>query len=157
MPARPFLSASLIIAITIVNIIKTTDGKFLDTCQKVAKEYPEVQFDDWYIDIMTAKLLDDKRRRDFKVVVLPNLYGDIITDEAAEIQEGRAKYADPSSVLRAAVMLLEHIGEIELAKKLDRALDICMVEERKVVVTGRDTGATAQEFTDYVLDTIAKL
>lgn len=43
-------------------------------------------------------------------------------------------------------MLLEHIGEIELAKKLDRALDICMVEERKVVVTGRDTGATAQEF-----------
>lgn len=64
---------------------------------------------------------------------------------------------DPSSVLRAAVMLLEHIGEIELAKKLDRALDICMVEERKVVVTGRDTGATAQEFTDYVLDTIAKL
>ena len=113
--------------------------------------------------------------------------GDIITDEAAEIQggvgtagsanigkryamfeaihgsaprmvqEGRAKYADPSSVLRAAVMLLEHIGEIELAKKLDRALDICMVEERKVVVTGRDTGATAQEFTDYVLDTIAKL
>ena len=169
------------------DIIKTTDGKFLDTCQKVAKEYPEVKFDDWYIDIMTAKLLDDKRRRDFKVVVLPNLYGDIITDEAAEIQggvgtagsanigkryamfeaihgsaprmvqEGRAKYADPSSVLRAAVMLLEHIGEIELAKKLDRALDICMVEERKVVVTGRDTGATAQEFTDYVLDTIAKL
>ena len=61
------------------------------------------------------------------------------------VQEGRAKYADPSSVLRAAVMLLEHIGEIELAKKLDRALDICMVEERKVVVTGRDTGATAQE------------
>ena len=40
------------------------------------------------------------------------------------VQEGRAKYADPSSVLRAAVMLLEHIGEIELAKKLDRALDI---------------------------------
>lgn len=173
--------------VTKANIIKTTDGKFLDTCQKVAKEYPEVQFDDWYIDIMTAKLLDDKRRRDFKVVVLPNLYGDIITDEAAEIQggvgtagsanigkryamfeaihgsaprmvqEGRAKYADPSSVLRAAVMLLEHIGEIELAKKLNRALDICMVEERKVVVTGRDTGATAQEFTDYVLDTIAKL
>ena len=173
--------------VTKANIIKTTDGKFLDTCQKVAREYPEVEFDDWYIDIMTAKLLDDKRRRDFKVVVLPNLYGDIITDEAAEIQggvgtagsanigkryamfeaihgsaprmvqEGRAKYADPSSVLRASVMLLEHIGEIELANKLDRALDICMFEEKKVVVNGRDTGATAQEFTDYVLDTIAKL
>ena len=173
--------------VTKANIIKTTDGKFLKTCQKVAEEYPEVEFDDWYIDIMTAKLLDDKRRRDFKVVVLPNLYGDIITDEAAEIQggvgtagsanigkryamfeaihgsaprmvqEGRAKYADPSSVLRASVMLLEHIGEVELANKLDRALDICMFEQPKYVLTGRDTGATAEEFTNYVLETIASL
>lgn len=173
--------------VTKANIIKTTDGKFLDTCQKVAAEYPDVVFDDWYIDIMTAKLLDDKRRRDFKVFVLPNLYGDIITDEAAEIQggvgtagsanigkryamfeaihgsaprmvtEGRAQYADPSSVLRACVMLLEHIGEIELANKLDRALDICMFEKKKYVLTGRDTGATAQQFTDYVLETIAAL
>lgn len=173
--------------VTKANIIKTTDGKFLDCCQKIAAEYPEVVFDDWYIDIMTAKLLDDKRRRDFKVVVLPNLYGDIITDEAAEIQggvgtagsanigkryamfeaihgsaprmvkEGRAQYADPSSVLRAAVMLLEHIGEVELANKLDRALDICMYENKKYVITGRDTGATAQQFTDYVLETIASL
>ena len=173
--------------VTKANIIKTTDGKFLKTCQKVAEEYPEVEFDDWYIDIMTAKLLDDKRRRDFKVVVLPNLYGDIITDEAAEIQggvgtagsanigkryamfeaihgsaprmvqEGRAKYADPSSVLRASVMLLEHIGEVELANKLDRALDICMFEQPKYVLTGRDTGATAEEFTNYVHETIASL
>ncbi len=173
--------------VTKANIIKTTDGKFLKTCQKVAEKYPEVEFDDWYIDIMTAKLLDDKRRRDFKVVVLPNLYGDIITDEAAEIQggvgtagsanigkryamfeaihgsaprmvqEGRAKYADPSSVLRASVMLLEHIGEVELANKLDRALDICMFEQPKYVLTGRDTGATAEEFTNYVLETIASL
>ena len=83
--------------VTKANIIKTTDGKFLDTCQRVAKEYPEVEFDDWYIDIMTAKLLDDKRRRDFKVVVLPNLYGDIITDEAAEIQAAWAPPARPTS------------------------------------------------------------
>ncbi len=173
--------------VTKANIIKTTDGKFLQTCQKIAEEYPDVVFDDWYIDIMTAKLIDDKRRREFKVFVLPNLYGDIITDEAAEIQggvgtagsanigkryamfeaihgsaprmvkEGRAKYADPSSMMRASVMLLEHIGEMELARKLERALDICMVEERKYVLTGRDTGATAQEFTGYVLETISRL
>lgn len=74
--------------VTKANIIKTTDGKFLNTCKMIAEEYPDVVFDDWYIDIMTAKLLDDKRRRDFKVFVLPNLYGDIITDEAAEIQGG---------------------------------------------------------------------
>lgn len=173
--------------VTKANIIKTTDGKFLETCNRIAAEYPDVEFDDWYIDIMTAKLLDDKRRRDFKVFVLPNLYGDIITDEAAEIQggvgtagsanigkryamfeaihgsaprmvkEGRAKYANPSSVMRASVMLLEHIGEMELARKLEQALDICMVKNPKYVINGRDTGATAQQFTDYVLETIATL
>lgn len=173
--------------VTKANIIKTTDGQFLETCNRIASEYPDVEFDDWYIDIMTAKLLDDKRRRDFKVFVLPNLYGDIITDEAAEIQggvgtagsanigkryamfeaihgsaprmvkEGRAKYANPSSVMRASVMLLEHIGEMELARKLEQALDICMVKNPKYIITGRDTGATAQQFTDYVLETIATL
>ena len=75
-------------AVTKANIIKTTDGKFLDTFYKIAEEYPGISADDWYIDIMTAKLLDEMRRRDFEVVVLPNLYGDIITDEAAELQGG---------------------------------------------------------------------
>lgn len=173
--------------VTKANIIKTTDGKFLDTCQKVAREYPEVVFDDWYIDIMTAKLLDDKRRRDFKVVVLPNLYGDIITDEAAEIQggvgtagsanigkryamfeaihgsaprmikEGRGKYADPCSMLRASAMLLSHIGYQAEADKLTAALDKCMFEEKAMVVTGRDTGCTCEEFGNYVMRTIEAL
>ena len=75
-------------AVTKANIIKATDGKFLDIFKEIAAEYPEIQADDWYIDIMTAKLVDEKRRRDFQVVVLPNLYGDIITDEAAEFQGG---------------------------------------------------------------------
>ena len=75
-------------AVTKANIIKTTDGKFLDIFREIAKEYPEITADDWYIDIMTAKLVDEKRRKDFQVVVLPNLYGDIITDEAAEFQGG---------------------------------------------------------------------
>ncbi|MBR5478568.1 MAG: isocitrate/isopropylmalate dehydrogenase family protein [Clostridia bacterium] len=171
-------------AVTKANVIKTTDGKFLNICKEVAKKYPDISFDDWYIDIMTAKLVDEKRRRDFQVMVLPNLYGDILTDEAAEFQggvgtagsanigkryamfeaihgsaprmvaEGRDKYADPCSMLRASVMLLEHIGEVELAKKLERALDICMYEEKKVVITGRDTGATCAEFADYVMSKI---
>ena len=171
-------------AVTKANVIKTTDGKFLNICKKVAEKYPNIAFDDWYIDIMTAKLVDEKRRRDFQVLVLPNLYGDILTDEAAEFQggvgtagsanigkryamfeaihgsaprmvaEGRDKYADPCSMLRASVMLLEHIGEVELAKKLERALDICMYEEKKVVITGRDTGATCAEFADYVMSKI---
>lgn len=174
-------------AVTKANVIKTTDGKFLNICKEVAKEYPEIDFDDWYIDIMTAKLVDEKRRTGFQVVVLPNLYGDIITDEAAEfqggvgtagssnlgkryamfeaihgsaprmVQEGRDKYADPCSIIRAAVMLLSHIGYAAEAKKLERALDICMYEEKKLVITGRDTGATGDEFADYVMETIQKL
>lgn len=174
-------------AVTKANVIKTTDGKFLNICKEIAKEYPEIDFDDWYIDIMTAKLVDEKRRTGFQVVVLPNLYGDIITDEAAEFQggvgtagssnlgkryamfeaihgsaprmvaEGRDKYADPCSIIRAAVMLLNHIGYSTEASKLERALDICMYEEKKLVITGRDNGATGDEFAEYVMDTIKKL
>lgn len=170
--------------VTKSNVIKTTDGKFLNICQKVAQEYPEIEFDDWYIDIMTAKLVDPKRRTQFQVVVLPNLYGDIITDEAAEFQggvgtagsanigkryamfeaihgsaprmveEGRAQYADPCSIIRAAVMLLNHIGYNDKADKLEKALDKCMYTEKKIALTGRDTGCTGEEFANYIMDTI---
>ncbi len=173
--------------ITKANVIKTTDGKFLNLCKKVGEEYPDIVTDSWYIDITTAKLIDEKRRKDFKVFVLPNLYGDIITDEAAEFQggvgtagsgnigkkyamfeaihgsaprmvkEGRDKYADPCSMLRATVMLLNHIGRQSLASKLERALDICMFEEKKIAITGRDNGCTCNEFGDYVMQTVEKL
>lgn len=173
--------------ITKANVIKTTDGKFLKICQEIGKDYPEITTDDWYIDITTAKLIDEKRRRDFKVFVLPNLYGDIITDEAAEFQggvgtagsanigkkyamfeaihgsaprmvlEGRDKFADPCSMLRAAVMLLSHIGKQTEADLLEKALDICMYTEKKLTITGRDTGCTCTEFGDYVMDTVKKL
>jgi len=131
--------------------------------------------------------VDEKRRRDFQVVVLPNLYGDIITDEAAEFQggvgtagsanigkkyamfeaihgsaprmvkEGRDIYADPCSVIRAAAMLLAHIGFNDKADKLYAALDICTVTEKKLVMTGRDTGATGAQFADYIMETIEKM
>ena len=173
--------------ITKANIVKTTDGKFLKICQEIGKEYPEIATDDWYIDITTAKLIDEKRRRDFKVFILPNLYGDIITDEAAEflggvgtagsanigkkyamfeaihgsaprmVAEGRDKYADPCSMLRASVMLLSHIGKQTEADLLEKALDICMFTEKKMATTGRDTGCTCEEFGAYVMDTVKKL
>ncbi len=173
--------------VTKANIIKTTDGNFLEDCHKVADLYPEITTDEWYADIMTAKLVDKKRRRDFQVLLLPNLYGDIISDEAAEFQggvgtagcanigkkyamfeaihgsaprmvnEGRACYADPSSMLRACVMLLSHIGYQDRADKLERALDICSFEEKRLVITGRSGGATCEEFGDYVMETLKSL
>ena len=173
--------------ITKANVIKTTDGKFLRLCKEIGKEYPEITTDDWYIDITTAKLIDEKRRRDFRVFILPNLYGDIITDEAAEfqggvgtagsanygkrysmfeaihgsaprmIEEGRGKYADPCSMLRATVMMLSHIGFQKQADMLEKALDICMFEEKKLTITGRDTGCTCDEFGDYVMETVEKI
>ena len=168
--------------VTKANVIKTTDGKFLSICKKIGEEYPEIQTDEWFIDIMTAKLVDEKRRRDFEVFILPNLYGDIITDEAAEFQggvgtagsanigkryamfeaihgsaprmveEGRAKYADPCSMLRATAMLLNHIGKQKEADKLTKALDFCMHEDKRLVITGRDTGATCEEYAEYVAE-----
>lgn len=173
--------------VTKANVIKTTDGKFLKLCQQIGEMYPEIITDDWYIDILTAKLIDQKRRRDFRVFVLPNLYGDIITDEAAEFQggvgtagsanigkryamfeaihgsaprmvkEGRDQYADPCSMLRAAALLLSHIGRQQESERLDRALDICMYEEKKLAITGRDDGATCETFGNYVMDVVAKL
>ena len=174
-------------AVTKANIIKTTDGKFLDMFKEISKEYPDITADDWYIDIMTAKLVDEKRRKDFQVLVLPNLYGDILTDEAAEFQggvgtagsanigkkyamfeaihgsaprmvdEGRDIYADPCSVIRAGAMLLAHIGYGAEAEKLYKALDICTISEKKLVITGRNTGATSAEFADYLMSTIENL
>jgi len=172
--------------VTKANVIKKTDGKFLSIAERIAKEYPEVKWDDWFIDIMTAKLIDPYRRAEFKVMVLPNLYGDIITDEAAQIQggvgtagsanigsryamfeaihgsaprmvdEGRAQYADPSSIIKGAAMLLNHVGFVEKAKRLEMALDLCTQFEKRIRMTGRSDGATGEEFGRYVLETVAR-
>lgn len=170
--------------VTKANVIKTTDGLFLDVAKEIGEKYPGIRWEGWYIDIMTAKLLDPARRAQFQVFALPNLYGDILTDEAGQIQggvgtagsanigkkysmfeaihgsaprmvkENRAQYADPSSMMRAGAMLLEHIGFEKLGQKLHKALDVCGQYERKLVITGRDSGATGKEFGDYVMATV---
>jgi isocitrate dehydrogenase (NAD+) len=170
--------------VTKANVIKTTDGKFLETARSIAARYPEIEWDDWYIDIIPAKLVDPKRRSHFRVVVLPNLYGDILTDEAAELQggvgtagsanigrhyamfeaihgsaprmveEGRVEYADPSGLIRAGAMLLNHVGFADRGRRLEMALEICDTFEKKMVVTGRPTGVKGSEFTDYLLATL---
>jgi len=170
--------------VTKANVVKTTDGLFLEAAARIAQDYPGIKWEGWYIDIMTAKLVDPKRRTQFRVLVLPNLYGDILTDEAAEFQggvgtagsanigkryamfeaihgsaprmikEGRGKFADPSSLIRAAVMMLRHIGFSEKAEKLEMALDICGQYEKRMTITGRSDGCTAEELGDYLMETM---
>lgn len=165
--------------VTKANIMKKTDGKFLSLCYDVAKEYPEIKTDDWYVDIMAANLVNDQINSNFNVVILPNLYGDIITDEAAQIQggvgtagsanvggryamfeaihgsaprmiaDGIGEYANPSSIARAAVMMLRHIGYTEKAAKLEVVLDQA---QKELNLPGDGTGNTAADFTAFVVD-----
>lgn len=168
--------------VTKANIMKKTDGNFSRICREVAADYPEIEVEDWYIDIMAANLVNESIRSKFKVFVLPNLYGDIITDEAAQIQggvgtagsanmgdrysmfeaihgsaprmieEGIGDYANPSSIFKAAEMMLSHCGLSEQAKRLSDALTVCNETEKRVVVTGDRNGATCREFADYVIE-----
>ena len=164
--------------VTKANIMKKTDGNFSRICHEVAAEYPGITAEDWYIDIMTANLVNEARRSQFQVFVLPNLYGDIITDEAAQIQGGvgtagsanigdqyamfeaihgsaprmiemgRGDYANPASVLKACAMLLRHIGKVAEAEKLEKALAIC---NEKMNMTGRPGGNTCAEFAQAIM------
>jgi len=167
--------------VTKANVIKATDGRFSQMAKKIGTEYPKIKQDEWYIDIMTAKLIDPLRRKQFRVMVMPNLYGDILTDEAAQMQggvgtagsanigkkwamfeaihgtaprmlkENRAQYADPCSMIRAAAMLVRHIGFGKRADKLEKALDICGQFEKKMLITGRDSGVTGNAYTNYII------
>ena len=162
--------------VTKANIMKKTDGKFTALCHEIAAEYPEIEVEDYYIDIMTANLIKEPLREKFQVVLLPNLYGDIITDEAAQIQggvgtagsanvgdkyamfeaihgsaprmieRGMGDYANPASMIKAAAMMLRHICRADAAEKLEKALDACTVEVRS-----DGTAATAAEYTDAVM------
>ena len=167
--------------VTKANIMKKTDGKFSSVCHEVAKEYPQITVDDWYVDIMAANLVDPGLRTSFQVLLLPNLYGDILTDEAAQLQggvgtagsanigsryamfeaihgsaprlveQGLGDYASPESILRAAVMLLRHIGRGEAACSLEKALDACRLQ-----VCGDPTGATCRQYGDRILELLGE-
>ena len=172
--------------VTKANIMKKTDGRFSQICHQVAADYPEIHAEEWYVDITAANLVNEAIRSDLQVFVLPNLYGDIITDEAAQIQggvgtagsantgdqyamfeaihgsaprmieQGIGEYANPSSILKAAEMLLRHIHCVEQADRLQKAMEHCAAEG-KVIVTGDRNGATARVYTDYLMETIQKL
>ena len=167
--------------ITKANIMKKTDGKFLSLCYDIAKEYPEIKTDDWYVDICAANLINDNINSNFNVFILPNLYGDIITDEAAQIQggvgtagsaniggryamfeaihgsaprmvkDGIAEYANPASLIKATEMMLRHINFIDKADKFAEALDKA---SEAMNMPGDGTGNTAKDFAECILKEI---
>jgi isocitrate dehydrogenase (NAD+) len=173
--------------VTKANIVKLADGNFIKEVRRVGEEYPEIEIQERLVDAMCAKMMDSEFHKGMEVIVLPNLYGDIVTDIAAEYQgglgtasssnignkyamfeaihgtapflmnHGRGDYADPCSLIRAASMMMAHIGYGERKELLDKALDICTVSERKKVITTDVDGATAEEFTDYLLETIQQI
>lgn len=173
--------------VTKANIVKLVDGNFIKSVRKVGEEYPEISIQERLVDAMCAKMLDDEFREGIEVIILPNLYGDIVTDVAAEhqgglgtasssnignkyamfeaihgtapflINNGRGEYADPCSLIRAVGMMLAHIGYKDRKDILDKALDICTVTERKKVVTTFTKDASAKEFTDYLLERIENI
>lgn len=163
--------------VTKANIMKKTDGKFSAIAHEVAADYPDIQVEEYYIDIMTANLIKEPLREKFQVVLLPNLYGDIITDEAAQIQggvgtagsanigdryamfeaihgsaprmieRGMGDYANPSSIIKAGAMLLRHICRVEKAEKLETALANCTVQ-----ITGNPDGASCHAYADALME-----
>lgn len=170
--------------VTKANIVKLADGNFIRAVRKVGEEYPEIEIQERLVDAMCAKMLDAEFNKGIQVIVLPNLYGDIVTDVAAEhqgglgtasssnlgnrfamfeaihgtapylMEHGRGAYADPCSLIRAVGMMMAHIGYGQRKELLDKALDICTITERKVVLTTFQKDASAAEFTDYLLETI---
>ncbi len=128
------------------NIMKMTDGLFHKVFEEVAKEYPDIQHEHWIVDIGAAKLADTPEQ--FDVIVMPNLYGDILSDVAAQITgsvglagsanigTGFAMFeaihgsapriagqnkANPSGLLLGAVQMLVHIGQQDVAEKIQNA------------------------------------
>ena len=173
--------------VTKANIVKLADGNFIKAVRKVGEEYPEIEIQERLVDAMTAKMADPEFTKGCEVFVLPNLYGDIVTDAAAEMQgglgsasssnignkyalfeaihgtapylmsHGRGQYANPCSIIRAVGQLMAHIGYGDRTAKLEKALDICCNTEKKLVVTTDKDGATSEEFTTYLLDTLKYL
>lgn len=173
--------------VTKANIVKLVDGNFIKAVREVGKEYPEIEIQERLVDAMCAKMLDPDFNAGIEVIVLPNLYGDIVTDVAAEHQgglgtasssnignryamfeaihgtapylmsHGRGEYADPCSLIRAVGMMLAHVGYGDRKKVLDEALDICTISERRVVLTTFTEDASTEKFTNYLIETILNM
>jgi isocitrate dehydrogenase (NAD+) len=167
-------------AIHKANIMKMSDGLFLRCCREVAKDYPQVEYSELIVDNACMQMV--MRPETYDVLVLPNLYGDIVSDLAAglvgglgivpganlgddcavfEAVHGSAPdiagkgLANPTALMQSARLMLMHIGERKAAENLQRAIEDVYAEGKSLT---RDVGGTAStaEFTDAVISRVAK-
>ena len=173
--------------VTKANIVKLVDGNFVQTVREVGRDYPEIDIKEVLVDAMCAKMLDPHFNEGMEVFVLPNLYGDIVTDVAAEhqgglgtasssnlgdryalfeaihgtgpslIAAGKGGYANPCSLIRAMGQMLIHMGYADRNALLERALDICTSGESAMSVGCKDGEHSAAELTEYLIKTIRSL
>ena len=167
-----------ITAVHKANIMKLSDGMFLRCCREVAREYPEIEYKELIVDNASMQLV--MRPGQFDVLLMPNLYGDIVSDLAAGLVGGLGMVpganmgerhavfeavhgsapdiagrgiANPTALMLSSVMMLEHLGERTAAERLQRAIEAVYTEGTRLT---RDAGgqASTSQFTDAV---IAKL
>ncbi|QDU75299.1 Isocitrate dehydrogenase [NADP] [Bremerella volcania] len=164
------------------NILKLSDGLFLDTCNKVAKDYPDIQYDDCIVDAAAMKMVLNPHQ--FDVLVMENLFGDILSDLASglvgglgvtpsgnlgtdaavfEAVHGTApdiagkNMANPTALLLSATMMLKHMNEAEAAKKIEASL-FSVLEEGKTLTGDLKGSASTTDFAEAIiakLDTVA--
>lgn len=172
--------------VTKANIVKLADGNFIKAVREVGQEYPDIEIQERLVDAMCAKMMDPDFHKGIEVVVLPNLYGDIVTDVAAEHQgglgtasssnigdryalfeaihgtapglcaAGKAGYANPCSLIRAMGQMLVHMGYGEANAKLEKALDACTRGENATVVGPKEGQHSAAEFVEYLIAELRK-
>lgn len=157
------------------NIMKCTDGLFLDCVRKVSQEYPEIIFEDVIVDAMSMKLVQIPQ--DYEVLVMPNLYGDILSDLAAGLVGGlgvvpgvnigdrevvfepahgsapelSSNIANPTATILSGIMILRYLGEREAADRVEKAVTKILKDGKKLTPDlGGNTGTA--EYTKAVID-----
>lgn len=160
------------------NIMKKTDGMFLAIAKDIAKEYPDIEFEEMIIDAMCMRLVQVPETYD--VLVLPNLYGDIVSDLCAGLVGGMGfapganigseyavfeavhgsapdiagkNIANPTALILSGIHMLKHIGEVEASNKIESALS-SVLKEGKVLTKDIGGSASTTEFTDYIISKI---
>lgn len=157
--------------------MKCTDGLFLDCVRKVSQEYPEIIFEDVIVDAMSMKLVQTPQ--DYEVLVMPNLYGDILSDLAAGLVGGlgvvpgvnigdgevvfepvhgsapelSSNIANPTATILSGIMMLRYLGEREAADRVEKAVEKVLGERKK---TTKDLGGNAGtlEYTEEIINAL---